>query len=130
MRDRGGRSALHYAALDNDIASARMELAAGADPNLADRGGFRPLHLAAQQGSVEVAGLLLNNAADVDPRNVDGNTPVLVAVFNFRGDGRLIELLRRHGADPHTGNNHGQTPLGLARLIANYPVAELFADLP
>ncbi|WP_263972339.1 hypothetical protein [Spongiactinospora rosea] len=41
----------------------------------------------------------------------------------------MIELLRRWGADPFKANSSGQTPLGLARLIANYDVARFFADL-
>jgi hypothetical protein len=41
-------------------------------------------------------------------------------VFNSRGLGELIRLLRRHGADPRQPNNTGQTPVGTARLIGNY----------
>jgi hypothetical protein len=33
------------------------------------------------------------------------------------------------GADPFGPNRHGQTPVGLVRLIANYPVARFFADI-
>src|SRR4051812_48401577 len=36
------------------------------------------------------------------------------AVFNSRGEGRMIRLLREHGADPFLVNVHGQTPVGLA----------------
>jgi hypothetical protein len=42
----------------------------------------------------------------------------------------LIELLRQRGADPLRANDSGQTPLGLARMIANYDVGRFFADLP
>ena len=52
------------------------------------------------------------------------------AVFNSRGSGELIELLRRHGADPYRENFHGVSPLGLARDIGNYDVAQFFQDLP
>jgi ankyrin repeat protein len=127
--DRAGRSPLHYAALDNDVELARSALADGVDPNGADRDGFRPLHFAAQQGAAEVARLLLDAGADVDPANAYGNTPLFVAVFNSRGDGSLIGLLRARGANPFAANRHGQTPIGLSRLIANYPVAQSFADL-
>jgi hypothetical protein len=53
-----------------------------------------------------------------------------VAVFNSRGDGDLIMLLRDRGADPFHANERGKTPVGLARLIANHDVARFFADLP
>jgi hypothetical protein len=42
----------------------------------------------------------------------------------------LIELLRSHGADPRHENRHGQSPVGLARLIGNYNVADYFSDIP
>ncbi len=96
----------------------------GLDPNLPDRLGFTPLHFAAQEWSEGVASLLLERGAEVDPLNRYGNTPLFVAVTASRGRGRLLELLRRHGADPFLANASGQTPVGLARLIANYDVAQ------
>lgn len=56
--------------------------------------------------------------------------PLWVAVFNSKGRGELIGLLRAHGADPLHANASGQGPVGLARLIANYDVAQYFADVP
>ncbi|HZM82946.1 MAG TPA: ankyrin repeat domain-containing protein [Candidatus Limnocylindrales bacterium] len=61
--------------------------------------------------------------------NKFGNTPLFVAVFNSQGRGDLIQLLRGAGADPFKQNSSGQTPVGLARLIANYDVAQFFVDL-
>jgi hypothetical protein len=52
-----------------------------------------------------------------------------VAVFNSKGRGELIVLLRERGADAEAVNRYGQSPLGLARLIANYDVRQYFADL-
>lgn len=127
--DVAGRSELHYAALRNDVPAAETRLAEGDDPNASDHERFTPLHFAAQERAVEVARLLLDHGADVDPLNVHGNTPLFTAVFNSRGDGSVIELLRGRGADPLRENLSGQTPVGLARLIANYDVARFFADL-
>ena len=62
--------------------------------------------------------------------NVFGNSALFIAVFNSLGRGDMIALLRERGADPRLANNSGQTPVGLARLIANYDVARFFADLP
>ena len=128
MIDRMGRSRLHYAAAANDLRLVRSELDGGADPNAADSDGFRPLHFAAQQSAAEAAELLLNAGAEVDATNRHGNTPLFVAVFNSKGDGAAIRLLRVHGADPSAVNAAGQSPVGLARVIANYPVAQFFAD--
>jgi bifunctional non-homologous end joining protein LigD len=52
---------------------------------------------AAQEAAVEVARLLLDHGAAVDCTNRHGNTPLFTAVFNSRGDGSVIELLRASG---------------------------------
>ena len=127
--DKEGRTPLHYAALANDADAVSKLLTEGADPNVADRLGFTPLHFAAQEGAIAAAQILLAAGAQVDATNSYGNTPLSTAVFNSRGRGELIRLLRRRGADPQHPNNTGQTPAGTARLIANYDVAQFFADL-
>lgn len=118
------------AALGNEPLDVAARLTAGDDPSLGDRLGFTALHLAAQEGAVEAARLLLDLGADVDPVNQYGNTPLFVAVFNSRGRGEMIALLRERGADPYKANDAGQSPVVLARLIGNYDVARFFADLP
>jgi ankyrin repeat protein len=128
--DAFGRSALHYAALGDDLETAAALLWSGADPSAKDRQGMAPLHFAAQEGSLRVAELLLEQGADVDSEDGNGNTPLSTAVFCSRGAGDMIQLLRARGADPLKRNRYGQTPVSLARLIANYPVAQWFEDLP
>lgn len=91
--------------------------------------GFTPLHFAAQQYSLSATAALLNAGATVDIENAFGTTALFVAVFNSNGRGELIGLLRSHGADPLQSNASGQTPVGLARLIANYDVAQFFKDI-
>jgi len=107
--DRGGRTPLHYAALANDADAVSELLTEGADPSAPDRLGFTPLHFAAQEGASAAAEILLAAGAQVDAANSDGNTPLSTAVFNSRGRGELIQLLRRRGADPWHRNNTGQT---------------------
>jgi ankyrin repeat protein len=127
--DRDGRSPLHIAAARGDRDEVVRLLDEGHSPNLGDKLGFTPLHLAAQESHLEVARSLLDNGAEVDARNRFGNTPLFVAVFNSRGSGDLIRLLRDRDADPLAENENHQTPLGLSRLIANYDVRQFFADL-
>jgi ankyrin repeat protein len=128
--DREGRLPLHYTALENKVAETEERLALGDDPNLGDRRGFTPLHLAVQQGAAEAARVLLDHGAEVDKVNIYGNTALSIAVFYSRGRGDLIALLRGLGADPLKANNSGQTPVGTARLISNYDVAQFFRDIP
>ncbi|MFG2146851.1 ankyrin repeat domain-containing protein [Streptomyces sp. NPDC048696] len=127
--DRQGRSPLHYAALTGDLSEVERLLSSGIDPNLGDGNGFTPLHLAAQEYQVDAARLLLDGGAAADRRNRFENTPLFVAVFNSQGRGELIGLLRSRGADPHAENSSGQTPVGLARMIANHDVRSFFSDL-
>jgi uncharacterized protein len=128
-RDVAGRSPLHYAAMSNDLNEIGVLLAGGEEVDSSDDMGFTPLHLAAQEGAVQAAESLLNLGASVDAENCYGNTPLFVAVFNSQGRGDMIELLRRHGADPCHVNKAGQSPVGLARLIDNFDVAKFFKDL-
>lgn len=127
--DPTGRSPLHYAALTNEAAEVTRLIARGESPDSSDSQGFTPLHLASQEHALAAAATLLNLGATVDPANSFGNTPLFVAVFNSHGRHEMIHLLRSHGADPLHSNAAGQTPVGLARLIGNYDVAQYFQDL-
>lgn len=127
--DRQGRTSLHVSALRCDASEVRRLLQQGQAPDVEDRQGFTPLHFAAQEWCEEIARILLDAGASVDPKNKFGNTPLFVAVFNSRGRGELIGLLRERGADPLSPNMRGKTPLDLARSIANYDVRQFFADL-
>ena len=123
------RSPLHDAAMDDNASVMEALLAGGESPDVQDWQGFTPLHFAAQQYSLSAAAMLLNAGASVDVENSFGNTPLFVAVFNSNGRGELIRLLRSYGADPLYANASGQTPVGLARLIASSDVAQFFSDV-
>jgi uncharacterized protein len=128
--DWAGRSPLHYAFRERDLNNVRKLILEGHDVNLADSKGWTPLHFAAQEHRADVAALLLDSGAFVDPRDSHGNTPLWTAVFNSRGRGELIKLLREQGAHPYSENNYGLSPVYLARTIGNYDVAQFFRDLP
>jgi uncharacterized protein len=127
--DREGRTELHYAACDGDLIKVQKLILSGANVIQKDKLGVTPLHFAAQSQSSQIISLLLDSGAEVDARDDNGNTPLSDAVFYYRSDGSSIQILRRFGADPNLENNYGQTPLNLARLIANYDVAKYFDDL-
>ncbi|MFI8960398.1 ankyrin repeat domain-containing protein [Streptomyces sp. NPDC053495] len=118
-----GRSAVHYCAVQGDVAGLREALAGGADPDLADKAGMTPLHFAAQSQSAPAAELLLAAGATVDARARNGNTALFDAVFNYRGDPATLQVLLAAGADPERQNVKGVSPRALAGLIGNYDVA-------
>ena len=89
-----------------------------------------PLHFASQASSRNAIQQLLAAGADVDTLDAHGNTPLLRAVFNYRGDCEAIRLLRQAGSDPYRLNSSGVSPIALARSIANYDVSTCFSDLP
>jgi ankyrin repeat protein len=47
-----------------------------------------------------------------------------------RGQGEVIELLREAGADPYAENKTGNSPISVARSIANFSIAQFYSDLP
>jgi uncharacterized protein len=88
-----------------------------------------PLHFAAQGRHGDLSAVLLEAGAPVDAEDRYGNTPLWTAVFNSQGDGSAIKALRASGADPEHLNHNGASPVGLARTIANYDLAQFFTDV-
>jgi ankyrin repeat protein len=128
--DKYGRTDLHYAARDGNAGRCVELIEAGADPSARDDDGWSALHFAAQANSADVVHALAFAGAEVDARDYSGNTPLFRAVFSSSGEGAVIVALRALGADPWVANNHGVSPISLARKIANYDVAQFFRDLP
>lgn len=127
--DRLGRSELHYASNEGDFNKVKNLIDNGVDVNLKDKEGWTPLHFAAQSQNHDIVLLLIEAGAEINGCDSHGNTPLSNAVFNYTTDGSVIEILRKYGADPYKSNSYGQTPVDLARLIANYDVVKFFEDL-
>ena len=85
----------------------------GADMNVRGRYGRNPLHAAAFSGNFEVVRMLVEyNPADIDARDGDGSTPLLLASggHNFK-HGSVLRLMLEHGPDINVQNQIGLTPL-------------------
>lgn len=107
-RDPSGKSQLQRACKKGEITEVQNLLSKGADPNECDFGGFTCLHEAALAGHTEIAFLLLESGAEVNRQALeigDLETPLMDACENKHLE--TVELLLRHGADPHICNVDG-----------------------
>ena len=72
-------------------------------------GGATPLSTAALHGQYEIVKYLIDQGANPEATNNDGNTPLLVAAFMCRTD--IVNLLMQNGASVLTKNKRGETPI-------------------
>jgi hypothetical protein len=70
-----GRTALHYAALGDNIDCARCLIRHGVDLDLQDVDGRTPLHEALAEGNRELAGVLIRAGASLELRDNAGRLP-------------------------------------------------------
>lgn len=78
-RDNGGATALHLAAMVDNLEAMRALISAGADLNAQDRSGNSPLHLAAVSDTRKGVLQLLEAGAEPDLKNDRGQRPKDVA---------------------------------------------------
>ena len=115
-KDDSGLTALHIAAIENDVPLADILLQFGADIEAVAGGGVgRPLHLACFHNSVNTAGLLLSLRADMEAEDVDGQRPLHWAARNNSGDDLdVVELLVEAGVKRKALNKEGNTAAQIA----------------
>jgi ankyrin len=105
--DRGGSTALSFAARQGDLDAARLLLAADAHVNDTAPDGTSVLVVAAHSGHGALAAFLLNQGADP---NADGAGYTALHAAVLRGDLDLVKALLAHGANPNVRLTQG-TPV-------------------
>jgi ankyrin repeat protein len=75
-------------------------------------GGLTPLLYGARAGCLGCVAAMIKAGADVDRPNPDGMTPMMMALDNGYPD--VARYLLEHGANPHTWDWWGRTPLYVA----------------
>jgi ankyrin repeat protein len=125
-----GQTALMWAAAENHPAAVRVLVEAGADLNARSvnlnypdfkwavaamvstslpRGGWTPLMYAAQQNSTGAARALADAKADLNLRDPEGATALVIAIINAHFD--LAVMLLEKGADPNVADDTGMAAL-------------------
>ena len=109
-----GMTALHWAAMQDDVELVEMLLYAGANLRATTRlGGYTPLHLAAESGAARTLQKLLEAGTDANASAAAGTKPLMLAAAT--GDPRMVKQLLDKGADPNARESeHGQTALMFA----------------
>lgn len=109
---------------ENHIDKVRAFIQSGIDVNARDVfGNNTGLHWAASLGLAEMARLLIDNGADLDIRNEDGDTPLHWAAGE--GQKELVVILIAHGADTNARGKNGWTPLRLAEAQSQKEIARI-----
>jgi len=122
-RDNFGKTALVYAGLKGNIDIIRLLVDAGADASICDDFSNSLLHHVVVSGNKEaIKNVLKLGCIDINARNMDGSTALLMAVDKFDKNG--VEILLRHGAKD-IANNKNQTALELASKNGASSIVEL-----
>ena len=92
------------------------------------RGGreVTPMHVAARAGHANILALLLEHGADMDGRDIDGDTALHRASWN--GKVKAGQCLLDHGADINAQNNDGWTPLYHAAYYGQAKFARMLLE--
>jgi ankyrin repeat protein len=93
-----------------NINSIKTILDKGGKINETDRKGNTPLHLAIKKNLEKVPEFLVRNNANINAKNVDGNTPLLIASSSSIST-RIFKFLIENGADVNIRNNYNVSPL-------------------
>ena len=122
-----GATALHWAVHWNDVDTATLLVAAGADVNAANELDVVPLHLAALNASATAADVLLRGGADPNHARPSGETVLMTAARTGNAD--LVRALLAAGADVDA-NSHfrGQSALMWAAAEGQADTAQVLID--
>ncbi|KAG4150634.1 hypothetical protein ERO13_D04G016100v2 [Gossypium hirsutum] len=108
-----GRTALHTAAMANDVELVKIILDAGVDVNIRNVHNTTPLHVALARGATSCVGLLLSAGADCNLQGDEGDNAFHIAAYTAKMIREnlewLIVMLRNPDAAVEVRNHSGKT---------------------
>jgi ankyrin repeat protein len=138
-RDRGGLTPLMYAARGNCRECVELLLKHKADVNLPDPSDVPPLSIAMMNSNWDIAKRLVEAGADVNQWDINGNSPLAVAIGNMQSAGNrnpldqdhpnqasgldLVKMLLDRGANPNQQLYHGTGGLSADRGMTPFLAA-------
>jgi ankyrin repeat protein len=114
------RTSLIWTSFYNNTELLKWLLDNGANINHQDKNGFSSLHFAVKDHRFEATEILINSKADLELKDSNGNTPLMDAIFNSKGDYKIVALLIDSGANLDNVNNHEMTPRLLAESMNGF----------
>ena len=123
-----GMTALHWAALANDVEMAEMLLYAGANVRAATRlGAYTPLLLASKSGNGAMVETLLRAGADANATTTTGATALMLSAASGSDD--AVRRLLDHGADVSAmESTGGQTALMFAAAYDRHEIIGMLLE--
>lgn len=117
--------ALHIAvASDTRLEEIKILVSLGSDINAQTDTMATPLYNAAFWINTAAVEFLINQKADVNIKNKDGNTALMVACKDKKG-APVVDLLIKAGADVNVINDKGETALSLAKKKGSKEIVDL-----
>ena len=100
----------------------------GGDPSQSRQLGGNPSELidAIQQDNTELSRVLIEGGADINTKNNDGNTPLLLSII--QNNTEISRLLIEKGADIYAKNNNDSTPLLASTIKNNTEISRLLIE--
>ncbi|KAJ8013614.1 hypothetical protein DPEC_G00031630 [Dallia pectoralis] len=124
-QDRAGCTALHWAVDGGHLPVIQHMIQDGCEVDVRDTVSiWTPLmRVSAVTGDAAVASLLITAGADVNVRDRDGKTPLMIAVLNNHEG--LVKLLLENGADRSIKNEFGSSATEMAKAFERESILHL-----
>ncbi|KAM8924615.1 fibronectin type 3 and ankyrin repeat domains protein 1 [Pelodytes ibericus] len=127
--DKGGCTAMHWAADGGHLKVVQWMINDGCEVDTKDRRTeWTPLmRVSAITGNADIAQCLITAGANVNAKDSDGKTPLMIATLN--GHEHLVRLLTEKGADSNVKNEYGISIMDMAKAFNRQNVLVILEEM-